>query len=117
MLKRRHPYRAAICYSSYVRGCKNDFAETSAKHTHGGDSFFMAFNIILSSFGIPVPGGHLYLCDVVICLAAILLTPLEAFVVGGIGSFLGSLHCPVRTDTWRMDVSVYKGDLSYLYLL
>ena len=50
---------------------------------------FMAFNIMLSSLGIPVPGGHLYLCDVVICLAAILLNPLEAFVVGGIGSFLG----------------------------
>lgn len=52
---------------------------------------FMALNIALSSFGIPVPGGHLYLCDVVICLASILLNPLEAFVVGGIGSFLGDL--------------------------
>ena len=45
----------------------------------------------MSSFGIPVPGGHLYLCDVVICLAAILLDPAEAFVVGGIGSFIGDL--------------------------
>ena len=52
---------------------------------------FMAFNIVLSSFGIPVPGGHLYLCDVAICLAAILLNPFEAFVVGGIGSFLGDM--------------------------
>ncbi len=52
---------------------------------------FMALTIALSSFGIPVPGGHLYLCDVSICLAAILLGPLEAFVVGGIGSFLGDL--------------------------
>ncbi len=52
---------------------------------------FMALNISMSSFGIPVPGGHLYLCDVVICLASILLNPLEAFVVGGIGSFLGDL--------------------------
>ena len=49
----------------------------------------MAINIILSSFGMPVPGGHLYLNDVVICLAAILLNPFEAFVVGGIGAFLG----------------------------
>lgn len=54
-------------------------------------AFFMALNIVMSSFGIPVPGGHLYLCDVVICLAAILLNPFEAFVVGGIGSFLGDL--------------------------
>lgn len=50
---------------------------------------FMALNIVLSSFSIPVPGGHLYLCDVVICLAAILLDPFPALVVGGVGSFLG----------------------------
>ncbi|MCR5268779.1 MAG: ECF transporter S component [Lachnospiraceae bacterium] len=54
-------------------------------------AFFMALNIAFSSFGIPVPGGHLYLCDAVICLAAILLNPFEAFLVGGIGSFLGDL--------------------------
>lgn len=54
-------------------------------------ALFMALNISMSSFGIPVPGGHLYLCDVVICLASILLNPFEAFVVGGIGSFLGDL--------------------------
>ena len=52
---------------------------------------FMAMNIALSSFGIPVPGGHLYLCDIAICLASILLNPFEAFVVGGIGSFLGDM--------------------------
>lgn len=51
----------------------------------------MAMNIALSSFGIPVPGGHLYLCDIVICLAAILLPPYLAFVVGGVGSFLGDM--------------------------
>ena len=54
-------------------------------------ALFMAFNIALSSFGIPVPGGHLYLCDAVICLASILLNPFEAFIVGGIGSFLGDM--------------------------
>lgn len=52
-------------------------------------ALFMAMNIALSSFGIPVPGGHLYLNDIVICLAAILLDPLQAFVVGGIGAFIG----------------------------
>ena len=50
---------------------------------------FMALNIALSSFGVPVPGGHFYLCDAVICTAAILLDPFYAFVVGGVGSFLG----------------------------
>ena len=54
-------------------------------------ALFMAMNIAMSSFGVPVPGGHLYLCDIVICTAAILLNPLEAFVVGGIGSFLGDM--------------------------
>lgn len=50
---------------------------------------FTAMNIALSSFGVPVPGGHLYLNDIVICIAAILLDPVAAFIVGGIGAFLG----------------------------
>ena len=54
-------------------------------------ALFMAMNVAMSSFGIPVPGGHFYLNDVVICIAAILLDPLSAFVVGGIGAFLGDL--------------------------
>lgn len=52
---------------------------------------FMALNIVMSSFGIPVPGGHLYLNDIIICTAAILLDPIAAFCVGGIGAFLGDL--------------------------
>ena len=54
-------------------------------------ALFMAMNILLSMsiFSIPVPGGHLYFCDTVINTAAILLDPAAAFVVGGIGSFLG----------------------------
>ncbi len=40
-------------------------------------ALFMAMNIALSSFGIPVPGGHLYINDIVICLAALLFTPKE----------------------------------------
>lgn len=49
----------------------------------------MAMNVALSSFSIPVPGGHLYFNDVVIVAAALLLSPSEAFVVGGVGAFLG----------------------------
>ena len=52
---------------------------------------FMAMTIALSSFGIPVPGGHLYLCDVVICLAGLLLDPTCAFLAGGVGAFLGDM--------------------------
>ncbi|WP_051538192.1 ECF transporter S component [Butyrivibrio proteoclasticus] len=68
---------------------KNKQAITTIRLTTA--ALFMALNILFSSFGIPVLGGHLYLCDMVICLAAILLNPLEAFVVGGVGSFLGDL--------------------------
>lgn len=54
-------------------------------------SVFTAMTVILSLsvFSIPVPGGHLYFCDTVINVAAILLDPISAFIVGGIGSFLG----------------------------
>ncbi len=52
-------------------------------------AMFMALNIVMSSFGVPVPGGHLYLNDVVICTASILLDPLASFLVGGVGAFLG----------------------------
>lgn len=54
-------------------------------------AMFMALNIIMSSFGVPVPGGHLYMNDVIICTAAIILDPLAAFIVGGIGAFIGDL--------------------------
>lgn len=52
-----------------------------------------AMNIVLSMsvFSVPVPGGHLYFCDAVINTAAILLDPMAAFIVGGVGSFLGDL--------------------------
>ena len=46
-------------------------------------ALFMALNVVMSSFGVPVPGGHLYLNDIIICTAAIILDPLAAFLVGG----------------------------------
>ena len=52
-------------------------------------AMLMAMNVALSSFGVPVPGGHLYLKDIIICTAGILLDPFYAFLVGGVGSFLG----------------------------
>ena len=54
-------------------------------------ALLMAVNIALSSFGIPVPGGRMYLNDIVICLAAILLDPFHAFMVGGVGAFIGDM--------------------------
>lgn len=54
-------------------------------------ALFMGMNIALSSFGVPVPGGHLYLNDIVICFAALIFDPVSAFIVGGVGAFLGDL--------------------------
>ncbi len=54
-------------------------------------AMFMALNVAMSSFGVPVPGGHLYMNDIVICVASILLDPVAAFLVGGVGAFLGDL--------------------------
>ena len=54
-------------------------------------ALLMAMNVAMSSFGVPVPGGHLYMNDVIICTAAILLDPFAAFMVGGVGAFLGDL--------------------------
>ena len=54
-------------------------------------ALFLAMNVALCAFGVPVPGGHLYLNDIVICTAASLLNPLGAFIAGGIGSFLGDM--------------------------
>lgn len=52
---------------------------------------FMALNVAMSSFGVPVPGGHLYMNDIIICTAAIILDSFAAFMVGGVGAFLGDL--------------------------
>ena len=54
-------------------------------------AMLLAMTIVLSSFSIPVPGGHLYFNDLVIVTAALILNPVEAFIVGGLGSFLGDL--------------------------
>lgn len=49
----------------------------------------MAINVLFSSFSIPVPGGHFYLNDMVIIVASVLLDPVGAAIVGGLGCFLG----------------------------
>ncbi len=56
-------------------------------------ALFTAMNVILSMeiFSVPVTGGHLYLNDVIIVFASLLLEPYYAFVVGGVGAFLGDL--------------------------
>lgn len=54
-------------------------------------ALLLAMNIIMSMsiFSLPVPGGHMYLNDLIIVTAAILLEPFYAFMVGGVGAFIG----------------------------
>lgn len=56
-------------------------------------ALLMAMNIIMSTsvLSIPVPGGHMYLNDVIIVTAAVLLEPFYAFLVGGVGAFIGDM--------------------------
>ena len=56
-------------------------------------ALLMALNIIMSTsvLSVPVPGGHMYLNDVIIVAAAILLEPFYAFLVGGVGAFIGDM--------------------------
>lgn len=68
---------------------RNSSRQTTLKLTI--TALFMAMVVALSSFGIPVPGGHLYLNDTVIVLAAMLLDPFWAFMAGGVGAFLGDM--------------------------
>lgn len=52
---------------------------------------FMALNVVLSSFGVPVTGGKIYINGIIICFASLFLDPFSAFAVGGIGAYLGDL--------------------------
>ena len=61
-----------------------------------------ALTVVLSSFSIPVPGGHLYLNDTVICFAALAFDPFSAFIVGGIGAFLGDFFFYLRRCSFRL---------------
>lgn len=72
---------------------------------------FTAMNIALCFFSVPVPGGHLYLNDIVICTGAILMDPPAAFILGGIGAFLGDF---LSGYTVAMGVSLVSHGLQAL---
>lgn len=56
-------------------------------------ALLMSMNILFSfsALTIPTPVGNLYFCNAIINVAAVLMDPAAAFVVGGVGSFLGDL--------------------------
>ena len=73
--------------------------------------FLMAMNTVLSSFNIPVPGGHFYLNDVIIVAAALSLDPLGAFLVGGVGAFLGDFFFYPLPMLFRLPPTDWKPSL------
>lgn len=50
-----------------------------------------AMTVVLCSFHVPLGFTHIYLVDVAVCTAGILLNPFSAFIAGGVGAFLGDL--------------------------
>lgn len=49
-----------------------------------------ALNVVLASFSIPTPvGAHIYLTDAAIIFAGLVFDPVSAFIVGGVGAFIG----------------------------
>ncbi|MBO4251040.1 MAG: ECF transporter S component [Clostridia bacterium] len=54
-------------------------------------AIFTAITAALGAFHIPLGFANLYLTDVAVCLAGILLTPFYAAIAGGVGAFLGDM--------------------------
>lgn len=54
-------------------------------------AIIMAINILFSSFGIPLGFSTLYLTDIAVCTAGILLDPFSAFIAGAVGAFIGDV--------------------------
>ena len=50
-----------------------------------------AFTALLSSFGVPLGFATIYLCDIAVCVAGIVLNPILAVIAGGFGTFIGDL--------------------------
>lgn len=51
----------------------------------------MAMTTALCAFYVPLGFTHLYLVDIAVCAAGILLTPFFAVIAGGVGAFLGDV--------------------------
>lgn len=54
-------------------------------------AMFMALCAAAGFWGIPVMTAHIYLTDLVVCMAALLLPPPWAAAACGVGAFLGDL--------------------------
>lgn len=52
---------------------------------------FMALTAISGMWSLPLGMAHIYLTDIFVCIAALLLPPGWSWIAGGIGAFLGDL--------------------------
>ncbi len=52
---------------------------------------FMALTAISGMWSLPLGPAHVYLTDIFVCIAALLLPPGWSWIAGGIGAFLGDL--------------------------
>lgn len=54
-------------------------------------AMFMALCALAGVYALPVGAAHIYLTDVFVCIAALLLPPSVSWIAGGIGAFLGDV--------------------------
>ena len=54
-------------------------------------AILMAVCVVFSSFGVPLGFSTVYLTDIAVCIAGIVLNPFLAAIAGGFGAFLGDL--------------------------
>ena len=54
-------------------------------------AMLMAITVVLCSFHVPLAFAHLYLVDIAVCTAGILLNPFLAIIAGSVGAFIGDL--------------------------
>lgn len=52
---------------------------------------FMALTAISGMWSLPLGPAHVYLTDIFVCIAALLLPPGWSWIAGGVGAFLGDL--------------------------
>lgn len=52
---------------------------------------FMALTVISGMWSLPLGMAHIYLTDIFVCIAALLLPPGWSWIAGGVGAFLGDV--------------------------
>ena len=79
----------AVCMQNYAHWMQKKVGNVTVVTPHKNNAHYKDYDFsVLDFMSVPVPGGHMYLNDVIIVTAAILLDPFYAFLVGGVGAGL-----------------------------